>query len=711
MYLNMNKKFKYEIFLKIMLIIGGFSIKLVSSNFTCYECDKDIDCTTLENPIKNVVCDAKKCFTISLGINKHKRGCISTLTEFETTVCTNDTPHCHICDKSNCNNKILPENRPLCYQCNDELCMDVTKLIPKYCLNYTENKCFTYFDGINMIRDCVDEKKNVYDLCKQYDIYCNICNGNNIEACNNHTMELKCLNCDSDKGNCKYPDEYPNNVDPNNCLITEVESKSCMPKIVNNSLKLCYTYIDRNNYVKRGCYSDLDIKNINGQLTTCQKNKCNNNCIKDISCIQCDSEVNNDCGRITSDIDPEWKKNCPDSYNSVCHRCEDTNGRTIRGCGKSLMSNCNYCFDNYCMAKPTYRKCYKCDEKDLNCVNGGSYNDLEIGECYNTKSCFVGITKDGFTRRNCLPKDEDWKKEYLEYKICNDSNLCNIHVIPTDRTLCFQCNSKNDPWCKEPKINEDMAKPCNIYKTNEQCYLYADKDENMIRGCQSDDSNTNENRKGCNNPNNNCIKCKGSRCNLTPFKRTSLKCMKCDETDIKCSTGFDKNEALECELTPYYSNQTCFIHIDGNRVNRGCTLDSNNKKFNCEDKNNKKCQVCIGDGCNYDKINRQKCIRCRSDATPICAKEDISELEPELCKDEIRGDNVGCYTEKFNGIVFRACVSELTENEINECKKSKSCNICQGSGCNNKKAPNSASNLYFSSFLLFITIGFISRII
>jgi len=169
--------------------------------------------------------------------------------------------------------------------------------------------------------------------------------------------------------------------------------------------------------------------------------------------------------------------------------------------------------------------------------------------------------------------------------------------------------------------------------------------------------------------NNICIKCNTKNCNLTPFLRHLIKCIKCKDDDVKCSLGFDKHDAKDCHETPYYTNETCFIHINDSKINRGCTLDNENTKFNCIDNKNDLCKICNEDSCNTEKIEHQKCIQCRSDAIPVCAENGVGNMEPKFCKDENHSDNLGCYTERYKNIVMRSCVSDLTSDEIETCKK------------------------------------------
>jgi len=202
-------------------------------------------------------------------------------------------------------------------------------------------------------------------------------------------------------------------------------------------------------------------------------------------------------------------------------------------------------------------------------------------------------------------------------------------------------------------------------------------------------------------------KCNTKNCNLTPFLRHLIKCIKCKDDDVKCSLGFDKHDAKDCHETPYYTNETCFIHINDSKINRGCTLDNENTKFNCIDNKNDLCKICNEDSCNTEKIEHQKCIQCRSDAIPVCAENGVGNMEPKFCKDENHSDNLGCYTERYKNIVMRSCVSDLTSDEIETCKKNKDCIICHGNGCNNKKPPNSAIGIRSFSILFFILIEFI----
>jgi len=120
-------------------------------------------------------------------------------------------------------------------------------------------------------------------------------------------------------------------------------------------------------------------------------------------------------------------------------------------------------------------------------------------------------------------------------------------------------------------------------------------------------------------------------------------------------------------------------------------------KKNC---NTKQCYAAPGPPCNIEVFNINKCYKCDSKSDSNCAEEFTAE-NYENCKNE-----AGCYRRYKDGVASRGCAENLTEDELNDCKKktdNKKCQHCESPGCNTDKI-NGSSVIIISNLILISSI-------
>jgi Protein of unknown function (DUF753) len=186
------------------------------------------------------------CYLYVTEANMTIRGCLSDFSPY-TSLCMANSDKCKICQTSNCNSDVVMRPPKLsCISCdsgNNEKCWwGFTKSSATKCKKdlyfYEEESCFTFDTAdVLVIRGCTIDSQ----LCIGHDL-CEMCDN---DACNNvQKLEQYCYQC-STKDDIKCQNE-PSALSNNSCK-----------GIITHEYRACYTWIDENNNLTRGCFASL----------------------------------------------------------------------------------------------------------------------------------------------------------------------------------------------------------------------------------------------------------------------------------------------------------------------------------------------------------------------------------------------------------------------------------------------------------------------
>lgn len=173
-------------------------------------------------------------------------------------------------------------------------------------------------------------------------------------------------------------------------------------------------------------------------------NLCNAQTVAD-TCIKCSSSAPlSSCVAAPCSL----KRNFAQSNGCYLNFINDTTYE--RGCMRDLDSteqklcqqqngNCRSCKYPNCNRKESFKTaCFECNgEVDPTCIDSASRSASQVDCSDYTKTCAIGIDKNGFTQRGCISYNllNSLFPRGL-YKIC-PQHLCNHEVFPTNRPRCF----------------------------------------------------------------------------------------------------------------------------------------------------------------------------------------------------------------------------------------------------------------------------------
>ncbi|XP_058462996.1 uncharacterized protein LOC131437566 [Malaya genurostris] len=258
-------------------------------NFTmCLQCDS-IDCTntTLTKcPNRSNVCFSR----VEAGILQ--RGCLMELSVAEQTLCNYTLDRtCQTCTGNSCNSHQWLQ----CHQCNsntDAACNQSQNALSSLCENFkTLDRCYERLDNSTISRGCESDLGIDVDACDD-NRHCRTCTtaGCNREDASTLETTDRCLQCNSvwtlDEG----------------CLTGESDSQPCAKP----SAGKCYSKIDTNGTLSRGCWGDLteeEVKNCTGYTClVCEGESCNDDKFPTdrLSCHRCESEPDGHCSDLQS---------------------------------------------------------------------------------------------------------------------------------------------------------------------------------------------------------------------------------------------------------------------------------------------------------------------------------------------------------------------------------------------------------------------------
>lgn len=295
----------------------------------CHRC-KSTDAKCVNGTTEAVDCDKREdtCYT-RIQNNLLERNCLSNLADAEQSTCKKEEDTtCVTCAGSGCNKASWLQ----CHQCKEATvaaCAEQQTIASsaQFCKNYKDgNKCYERIETGKVVRGCETDLGSTEEACKN-NTQCRSCSvdGCNKEASSTLLTVDRCLQCTT-------------TVDSNgNCLTGKASSQPC----VKASETKCYSKVDNNGVLKRGCQGDLtadEIKACTGKTCAICKNEgCNNAKFPAdrLRCYQCKTtETDKTCA---DQLSGESKSSYCKLYNEKdqCY-ARITNGTFERGCQTDL---------------------------------------------------------------------------------------------------------------------------------------------------------------------------------------------------------------------------------------------------------------------------------------------------------------------------------------------------------------------------------------
>ncbi|CRL00354.1 CLUMA_CG013627, isoform A, partial [Clunio marinus] len=261
------------------------------NRLTCFHCHgNDSDCRTNLASIKELKypCEVynfrDSCYMYVTEDQVTHRGCLSDLNEFPE-MCLDDREKCAICQTPNCNyESVLREPTLSCIECDstfgDECSWGWLESSAEKCQKeiffYQEERCHSLVVSDDaIIRGCTLDG----NVCTTFASKCDYCT---TDGCNRENLlQQYCYDCNSDDDqNCGPKPYHTKNV-------------TCSG-IVQHQHRGCYTKVDSQDKVIRGCYSDLSMD---------ERIQCTN---EGEFCQRCIDEMN--CNNIPKDSVSIFKK-------------------------------------------------------------------------------------------------------------------------------------------------------------------------------------------------------------------------------------------------------------------------------------------------------------------------------------------------------------------------------------------------------------------
>ncbi|XP_055308469.1 proprotein convertase subtilisin/kexin type 5-like [Sitodiplosis mosellana] len=213
---------------------------------TCIECDSSNDVRCRDDPASMIprICSVKANKSAGCYLHKHgdtfRRGCLEDLDTKHQHECYKQSDTCKSCFGRNCN---TAKNYKTCYVCNsrnDPYCAKASDSThTSSCLNYLSS-CVTGIENGYTYRNCTEnivtnEKtvKNELEICSS-------------DKCNGIVLPPQRLQCYQCSGN-----EECGNISKN----SNITAGPCQ---FYSELDQCYTLMNYDHTVHRGCISDLD---------------------------------------------------------------------------------------------------------------------------------------------------------------------------------------------------------------------------------------------------------------------------------------------------------------------------------------------------------------------------------------------------------------------------------------------------------------------
>ncbi|XP_055309662.1 uncharacterized protein LOC129573299 [Sitodiplosis mosellana] len=636
-----------------------------------------------------------ECF-IHVRDNNIRRGCMSDLiespiTEFDLVEdCKNDAI-CEKCsDQNNCNDReVESEDCLVCSSKDDHNCKyHPEKLNSTQCpLALKQVGCYMRENGLRLTeRGCMSSlDSNGQNDCKLPNGSCKMCLGN---KCNQKRWFQKCIDCDS-----------------------RIHGKACIDKTFGRFgrtceeyLGECYTWVEFGNHVIRNCTGDNKVPDAD----TCKKNpedcklcsnvgNCNDEEVKSLTCVNCDSDWDPTCA--TNTTFNEFTTCYLSIHRPSCYHSIDAKGRHRRSCtNKSPKSQqerceknddqCKVCTKNKCNNKASFERCFQCNSTtDAGCLDGLGVEHSKLCTAYEDQ-CYTHIGDYSITR-GCL-KEQNFLfqsacRDNTKHKcsICNTANGlgCNNQTIKME--YCAHCNWLRDKNCRDkPELFQNkICSEFNVSGYNRQgCWIH-EKGKITKRGCITD---LDEIQKAeCLRQSENCKTCFGNNCNL----RKTLQ--QCYVSDGEMNLDEQSNQKVK---TCKHHNDACFILINHGKktVIKGCLseyAEENNLPINflSETYNRPLYSVCSESLCNDQTIRATNCISCDSRYDRDCRRPfSLAWRNYAFFECPIEMNPSGCYHFEGNH-TQRGCIADLKPHMRKLCESDcDTCKKCMGNECNDK---------------------------
>ncbi|XP_055308419.1 uncharacterized protein LOC129572481 [Sitodiplosis mosellana] len=681
---------------------------------TCIECDSTDDegCRLTPKESDQKICahikltKQKGCYLGIVGPHV-KRGCIQDLTPSAGHECTNGSPACKSCNWTNCN---LKPTFHECYSCNsknDPRCTRQQSTKTEICQSY-HSACTTGIDELGYThRACDEDTKAVFlkQSKKCMDIKCNY----EIFPEN----RLKCYQCNGNE-DCNFMSPNSTDVDlqPQPCGISSVFDQ-------------CFTYINKDNKMFRGCLSDstpirLECEaygdNKQGNCVKCKGSGCNDQPkVKqaELSCTKCSDAKECAFGQSLSaaivclnDVTFGDQESCfvhtiPGS-STVERGCTlDVNAtnwcKEEIGCEKCLRKGCN-------TQNVRHSWCLRC-QSDVkgDCAKISNPNEF-IEECdhlpytYSKRGCYT-IFRGGNVTRGCnidLSEDEyencrrDDSCELCSDDYCNKEEIINSGVNTSASTLmCLyailvtylvQVYKK-----MVGRIFGDWKSYCLLLTISILSSLFGSSRGKQCYVCTSEESNI------CSTlvpseelPIISCPIDISSCFTKSEHGITVRGCLLRQEQSHGSNNSFVPCETNECNVHTFPGYQPSF---QGDRFKANNTnLDLNPFHLDVvHEGGNTKLLPCDNEKCTKINSWERSCFKCDTKDDSNCANG-VNDSMRQMCP--FADEDLGCFHMINDSNVIRGCVVELDESEKQKClANDDSCKSCfETDGCNRQQS-------------------------
>lgn len=339
--------------------------------------------------------------------------------------------------------------------------------------------------------------------------------------------------------------------------------------------------------------------------------------------------------------------------------------------------DCAKCNADYCNGlSRTNHQCVTCSSvADEKCTSdpgaivatqcGAASSDVKETQCF---SRIVGMV----TERGCVQSEQT--VEACTGATCHTCTGagCNSVVFPTGRQKCVSCSGAG----------------CNALTDTGYCEMAYDNcvtlqraDGTYVKSCEA--AMAAADQTFCQANPGRCSYCGLLECNKAALNvATSRKCYRCEGTGC-LQTSVD----IE---TCHNSDDVCFSMFDGfNPVRRGCKSQlSEPERVQCDDADDKSCQICETDGCNLDSHVDHKCEYCSSVFDANCITAPNSEVRCPAPTTEVSAD-AQCYTRVIGSVTERGCLgSAANALECDTTENCQTCAIANGQACNKAVFPS-----------------------
>uniref|UniRef100_A0A182VN40 DUF753 domain-containing protein n=1 Tax=Anopheles merus TaxID=30066 RepID=A0A182VN40_ANOME len=629
------------------------------------------------------------CFT-RVTDNNLERGCLTTLEVDEQNKCrdasngacvTCQTPACNTQNWLKCLSCKKSDNLqwPQCYRCQSADQEDNCNQTPGpallgFCPTYQENIfCYAAIEDGILVRDCTDTHETI---CEDQN-RCVVCQD---EGCNDISRDVldtvqTCLQCRSDVEDCDHPQQPPFECRERN--------------------DQCFTMVDREFNLHRGCVSDLDLNDcLDGdRCMICVDKNCND--APWAKCYQCNNATSDECSG--KQVNSEGVKYCQQyEENGGCYAKLEQMIFT-RGCTSELEDlpcddpqACVHCIGdgcNHASLKGYFNPavCLQC-HSDMNtgCTDGTA----PAVACANPDDrCFFRRASSKAIHRGCLSElaaTDQWQCQSETSTACHTCEEPGCNSAEWRR--CYKCRNLADGSCsaKQTEQNSTFLEFC--MKQDDSCF--EDNNEGDIyRGCG---------KHFCADQ-KICLECTTDACN--GHSQTELEpsqCLVCDSDNPFCANGTAPSSYCE------YLNEPCYSMVRENGIlERGCFSNlTDSYKSMCMDIGNRSCIACSGNSCNHDSW--LQCVQCRSLVVDHYCSREMSPLESHFCPRFEPNDR--CYAKDVHGLVLRGCQSDYDSMD-DPCKGSEEndCYTCSIDHCN-LKSLNGVDRVPKQDVLVFVVI-------